>query len=143
MQLTRDLVRLRSINPPGDEAACSNLLAGILEAGGFRVSKRDLSPGRTNIVARLDGSSDVKPLCMTGHLDTVPLGTAPWQHDPLSAERDGDKIYGRGTSDMKSGVAAMVCAALSIAGIPRRKAGLVLAVTAGEETHYVRHGHGA
>ena len=133
-QLTRDLVRLRSINPPGEEAACGNLLAGILEAGGFSVSKHDLSPGRTNIVAHLDGSSDIEPLCMTGHMDTVPLGAAPWKRDPLAAERDGDKIYGRGTSDMKSGVAAMVYAALAIAGLGGRKAGLVLVFTAGEET---------
>ena len=133
-ELTRELVRLRSINPPGDEAPCANRLGGILEAGGFQVAKHDLSPGRTNIVARLDGSSDVEPLCLTGHMDTVPLGAAPWQRDPLAAERDGDKIYGRGTSDMKSGVAAMVCAALDIAGMPGRKAGLVLVFTVGEET---------
>jgi succinyl-diaminopimelate desuccinylase len=133
-ELTRELVRLRSINPPGDEAACANRLAGILESGGFRVAKHDLSAGRTNIVAYLDGSSDVEPLCMTGHLDTVPLGASPWQRDPLAAGRDGDKIYGRGTSDMKSGVAAMVCAALEIAGMPRGKAGLVLVFTVGEET---------
>jgi succinyl-diaminopimelate desuccinylase len=132
--LTRDLVRLRSINPPGDEAACADLLAGILEAGGFKVSKHDLSPGRTNIVARLDGSGDGAPLCMTGHMDTVPLGTAPWQRDPLAADRDGDKMFGRGTSDMKSGVAAMARAALDLATLPGRKTGLVLIFTVGEET---------
>jgi succinyl-diaminopimelate desuccinylase len=133
-ELTRDLVRLRSINPPGDESACANLLAGILESGGFRVSKHDLAPGRTNLVARLDGSSDVEPICMTGHMDTVPLGAAPWRRDPLAAERDGDKMYGRGTSDMKSGVAAMARAALDLARLPGRKAGLVLIFTVGEET---------
>ena len=133
-ELTRDLVRLRSINPPGDESACANLLAGILEGGGFRVSKHDLSPGRTNIVARLDGASDADPICMTGHMDTVPLGAAPWQRHPLAAERDGDKMYGRGTSDMKSGVAAMARAALDLAKLPNRKAGLVLIFTVGEET---------
>lgn len=133
-ELTRDLVRLRSINPPGDEGACAHLLAGILEAGGFKVTKHDLSPGRTNIIARLDGAGDAEPLCMTGHMDTVPLGAARWQRDPLAAERDGDKMYGRGTSDMKSGVAAMVIAALTIAGLPRRVAGLALVFTVGEET---------
>ncbi|HVT51885.1 MAG TPA: M20 family metallopeptidase [Dongiaceae bacterium] len=132
--LTRDLVRLRSINPPGDESACADLLAGILEAGGFRVAKHDLAPGRSNIVARLDGASDGEPLCMTGHMDTVPLGAAPWQRDPLAAEREGDKMYGRGTSDMKSGVAAMARAALDLARLPNRKAGLVLIFTVGEET---------
>src|ERR1700754_847539 len=93
IDLTRDLVRLRSVNPPGEEAACARLIGGILEAGGFRVSMHDLAPGRTNIVARLDGSGDGAPLCFTGHLDTVPLGAAPWSRDPLAGESDGDKLY--------------------------------------------------
>jgi succinyl-diaminopimelate desuccinylase len=133
-ELTRDLVRLRSVNPPGDEATCAHLLAAILESGGFKVAKHDLAAGRTNIVARLDGSGDAEPLCMTGHMDTVPLGAAPWQRDPLAAECDGDKMYGRGTSDMKSGVAAMARAALDLARLPNRKTGLVLVFTVGEET---------
>jgi len=134
LALTRDLVRLRSINPPGDEAACAQLIGGILETGGFRVSSHDLSPGRTNIVASLDGAGDGPPLCFTGHLDTVPLGAARWTRDPLAGESDGDKLYGRGTSDMKSGVAAMVFAGLAIAGMTRREAGLTLVFTVGEET---------
>ena len=133
-ELTRDLVRLRSVNPPGEEAACARLVAGILEAAGFAVAAHDLADGRTNIVALLKGSGDKEPLCLTGHLDTVPFGAAPWQRDPLAAEQDGDKLYGRGTSDMKSGVAAMVFAALAIARLPRRAADLVLVFTAGEET---------
>src|SRR5581483_8072858 len=109
-ELTRDLVRLRSINPPGDEAACARLIGGILEEAGFAVSSHSYGPGRANIVARLTGAGDKEPICFTGHMDTVPLGAAPWQRDPLAAERDGDKLYGRGSSDMKSGVAAMVAA---------------------------------
>jgi succinyl-diaminopimelate desuccinylase len=133
-ELTRDLIRLNSINPPGDEAACAKLAGGMLEAGGFRVSAHSFAPGRTNIVARLDGDADREPLCFTGHLDTVPLGAAPWQCDPFAAECDGDKVFGRGSSDMKSGVAAMIVAALEIARIPGRKAGLTVVFTAGEET---------
>jgi len=133
-ELTRNLVRLRSVNPPGDEAACAKLIGGILEAAGFRVGTHDLAPGRTNIVAVLDGTGDKEPLCFTGHLDTVPFGAAAWARDPLAAERDGDRLYGRGSSDMKSGVAAMVFAALEIARLPRRDADLVLVFTAGEET---------
>jgi succinyl-diaminopimelate desuccinylase len=134
IELTRDLVRLRSVNPPGDEAACAKLVGGFLEAAGCRVAMHDLAAGRSNIVAVLPGSGDKTPLCLTGHLDTVPFGVAPWLRDPLAAERDGDKVYGRGTSDMKSGVAAMVFAALAIARLPRRAADLVLVFTAGEET---------
>jgi len=134
IELTRDLVRLRSVNPPGEESACARRVGGLLEAAGFRVATHDLAEGRSNIVAVLPGAWNKAPLCLTGHLDTVPFGAAPWQRDPLAAERDGDKLYGRGSSDMKSGVAAMVIAALAIAQLPRRAADLVLVFTAGEET---------
>lgn len=133
-QLTRDLVRLDSINPPGNEAACAEVLGKLLEAGGFQLSSHSFAPGRTSIVARLDGETDRKPLCFTGHLDTVPLGTAQWHRDPLGAELDGDQLYGRGSSDMKSGVAAMVAAGLELAGLSGRKSGLTIVLTAGEET---------
>jgi succinyl-diaminopimelate desuccinylase len=134
IQLTRDLVRLRSVNPPGEEEPCARLLAVPLEAAGFRVSSHSFAAGRTSIVATLDGSGDGEPICLTGHLDTVPLGTAPWTRDPLAAETDGDRLFGRGSSDMKSGVAAMLVAALEMARLPNRKAGIVLIFTAGEET---------
>jgi succinyl-diaminopimelate desuccinylase len=134
VQLTRDLIRLRSINPPGDEEPCARLLAGILEGAGFRVSSHSFAEGRTSIIAALDGSGDAEPICLTGHLDTVPLGSAPWARDPLAAETDGDRLFGRGSSDMKSGVAAMLVAALQLAKLPSRKAGIVLIFTAGEET---------
>jgi succinyl-diaminopimelate desuccinylase len=133
-ELTRDLVRLNSINPPGNEAACAKLVGGILEAGGFQVSAHSFAAGRTSIVARLDGEADRDSLCFTGHLDTVPLGVAAWQRDPLAGDLDRDKLFGRGSSDMESGVAAMVVAALEIARIPGRTAGLSVVFTAGEET---------
>jgi succinyl-diaminopimelate desuccinylase len=134
LELTQDLVRLRSINPPGEEQACAEHLGRVLELAGFEVATYSYAEGRTSLVARVDGTSDQAPICFTGHLDTVPLGGAPWTRDPLGAEIDGDRLYGRGTSDMKSGVAAMVCAALAIAALPGRKAGLVLVFTVGEET---------
>jgi succinyl-diaminopimelate desuccinylase len=134
IELTRDLVRLRSVNPPGEESACARLLAGMLERAGFAVGTYDLSEGRSNVVATLKGAGDKQPLCFTGHLDTVPFGAAAWQRDPLAAERDGDKIYGRGTSDMKSGVAAMAWAAIEVAQMKPRAGDLVLIFTVGEET---------
>ena len=134
IELTRDLVRLRSVNPPGEESACARLIAGVLEGEGFQAGTYDLAEGRTNVVAVLKGAGDKEPLCFTGHLDTVPFGAAPWQRDPLAAERDGDKVYGRGTSDMKSGVAAMVFAARAVARMKPRAADLVLVFTVGEET---------
>jgi len=134
LQLTQDLIRRRSINPPGGEDACAHLLATILGDAGFMVRSYSFAETRTSIVATLPAVSDREPICFTGHLDTVPLGAAPWSRDPLAAEIDGDRLYGRGSSDMKSGVAAMVMAALDLARLPQRKAGLVLIFTAGEET---------
>ena len=132
--LTQELTRLRSINPPGDEKPCAELLGRLLEAAGLEVSFHSFAEGRTSLIATLEGPDNAPPLCFTGHLDTVPLGTAAWDFDPLGGEMDGDRLYGRGSSDMKSGVAAMTLAAIELARLPRRKSGLVLIFTAGEET---------
>src|SRR5262249_1029524 len=134
LELTRELTRLRSINPPGDEKPCADRLAGILEAAGLKVSAHSFAEGRTNLVARLEGPDGIPPLCFTGHLDTVPLGHAAWRFDPLGGELDGERLYGRGSSDMNRGVAAMVRMAVDLARLPGRRAGLVLVLTAGEET---------
>src|SRR4051794_33638916 len=69
---------------------------------------------------------------MTGHLDTVPLGRADWSVDPFSGETDGDRLFGRGTSDMKGGTAAIVVAAEQVAAAGGT--GLELVLCAGEET---------
>jgi succinyl-diaminopimelate desuccinylase len=134
VQLTQELIRLRSVNPPGNEEACARLVGGVLGDAGFAVTAHSFAEDRTSIVASLPGSGDRAPICFTGHLDTVPLGAAPWERDPLAAEIDGDRLYGRGSSDMKSGIAALVTAARELARLPNRKSGLVLIFTAGEET---------
>lgn len=135
VELTRRLIRFDTVNPPGHEADCARYLAGVLTDAGFEVALHVFAPGRTSLVASLAGSGDEAPLAMTGHLDTVPFGAAPWSWPPLAAEIDGDKLYGRGASDMKSGVAALVACAIGIArGHARPARGLVLVLTAGEET---------
>jgi succinyl-diaminopimelate desuccinylase len=134
LDLTRDLIRFDTINPPGNERACAEYLAGILEGAGFSVELLPFGEGRAQLIARIGGSGDRPPLGFTGHLDTVPLGAQPWSVDPFGAEiRDG-KVYGRGASDMKSGVAAFVAAAADLAGRLEGRSGLCLVVTAGEET---------
>lgn len=130
VELTRELVRIDTINPPGGEAAAAELVGGRLEAAGFDVSSYEMAPGRTGLVARLAG--DGPALCMTAHLDTVPLGRADWSREPLGGEVEGDRLYGRGTSDMKGGLAAIVVAASRIAGLGG--GGLELVLCAGEET---------
>ena len=134
LSLTRKLLSYNTINPPGQENDCARFLGKLLEDAGFKTGYHAFAKGRTNLLAELEGSTDKLPICLTGHLDTVPLGAGKWHKDPFGGEIDGDKLYGRGSSDMKSGVAAMVLAALVAAGAPKREAGITLIITAGEET---------
>jgi succinyl-diaminopimelate desuccinylase len=134
LELTRELVHFDTINPPGKERECALFLARILEEAGFSVSEQEFAPGRSNLIARLSNSGQKSPLCFAGHLDTVPLGAAQWRWDAFSGEIHEGRMYGRGASDMKSGVAAIVSAALEIARRSHTGAGLTLVFTAGEET---------
>jgi succinyl-diaminopimelate desuccinylase len=132
-ELTRDLVRFDTINPPGNETDAAQAVGKLLEAAGFRVAYHSFASHRDSIIADLDGSDNEKPLCFTGHLDTVPLGAVAWSKDPFTGETSEGKLFGRGTSDMKAGIAAMVLAAIDVAKRPR-KHGLKLVLTAAEET---------
>lgn len=134
VQLTQTLVRFRTVNPPGDELDCARHLGGLMEAAGFAVAYHPFGEGRANLVARIGGDDERAPLCFTGHLDTVPLGLRPWSVDPFAAEIADGKLYGRGSSDMKSGVAAFTVAAVELAASLESTPGLELVITAGEET---------
>lgn len=134
IELTKEIVRMNTINPPGDEEACARHLGALLEGARFEVQYHRMGEKRANLVARIGGSADKGPLCFTGHIDTVPLGAASWRKDPFAGETDAGKLYGRGTSDMKSGVAAFVAASIALAPKLARSPGLELVITAGEET---------
>ncbi len=134
LELSRELLRLNTINPPGGERACAERLGRLLEDAGFAVRAYEYAPGRTSLVARLGGSPGRAPLCFAGHIDTVPLGATPWTRDPFAGEVSDGRLYGRGSSDMKSGVAAFVTAARRLSSRLRPSPGLVLVMVAGEET---------
>ncbi len=134
VQLTQNLVRFNTVNPSGYESECAHYLGKYLEDCGFEVRYYEFAEKRTSLTARIRGSGDGPPLCFTGHIDTVPLGAADWKYDPFSADLDGDKLVGRGTTDMKAGVAAFVIAAEEVTRRKQPVAGLELVITAGEET---------
>ena len=131
--LTRDLLRFDTVNPPGLERDCARMAGGLLQDWGYAVEYSEYEEGRTSVIARAGGVRGKTPLCMTGHLDVVPLGTRKWSKDPFAGEADGGKLYGRGSSDMKAGVAAMLIAARSFAGKLERTPGIVMVLTAAEE----------
>src|SRR6185503_3028533 len=132
VSLTRDLLRFDTVNPPGRERDCARMAGTLLKDWGYDVQYFEYADSRTSVVARL-GDPDRKPLCLTGHLDVVPLGTRKWSKDPFAGEADGDKLYGRGSSDMKSGIAALLIASRNLSKHLNNTAGIVLVLTAAEE----------
>lgn len=132
--LCRDLVRFKSVNPPGDELEIAEYVADVLRDAGLIVEMVPHTSTRASVLARLKGSGDGPALLYTGHLDVVPVGAEEWQHDPFGGEVIEGRLWGRGSSDMKGGDAALIAAAriLTAAGLPL-KGDLILAFTAGEE----------
>ena len=134
VSLCGELVRFHSVNPPGDELAIAQFAADHLREAGLTVEMVPHGPHRASLLARLKGSGELPALVYCGHLDVVPVGEAQWEHDPFGGALVAGELWGRGSSDMKSGVAAMMTAAkvLARAKLPLR-GDLVLAFTAGEE----------
>ena len=132
VELTKKLIAFDT-TAKATEKKCAAFLVEILRKAKFNIECFDLEPGRTNIIADFPGTTKALPICFTGHIDIVPFGDAPWTKKPLGAEISGDKLYGRGSSDMKSGVAAMVSAAVAAVSSKPLERGLKLVITAGEE----------
>jgi succinyl-diaminopimelate desuccinylase len=134
VRLTQELVRLRTINPPGDEAIAAAFVAQRLrQAGMFAEVVAHEEAGRASVVGGLRGNGARQTLLFSGHLDTVPAGEN-WQYDILAADIADGKIWGLGTTDMKSGIAAMLVAmeAIHSTGVALH-GDLLFAGTAGEE----------
>jgi acetylornithine deacetylase len=134
--LARALARVDSRNPslvvggPGEHAAAT-LLRDVLDAWGFRTDMHDAAPGRPNLVARIGGASGKRSLMLNGHLDVV--GVDGMIHAPFDAhERDG-RMYGRGTADMKGGIASMCAAAYRVANTAAEMGEMIIAAVADEE----------
>lgn len=133
LQLSRDLLHFNTINPPGAERDCARHLGRLLQSAGFEVKYHEFAEARTSVIATIGGRQEKPPICFTGHIDIVPLGSAPWSRDPFAGETDGDRLFGRGATDMKSGIAAFVVAAIRLAPHLKNSPGLTLVLTASEE----------
>ena len=105
--LLADLVRIPSIC--GEEGRIADFIAQWLRGEGLPVEMTYVKPGRPNVVSRLKGRDGGPRLMLNGHMDTVAPGTG-WEHDPFGAQIENGRMYGRGTVDMKSGLAAMLSA---------------------------------
>lgn len=141
IDILRTLVNTPSENTPptGAEAACQKYCADTLRSCGFSTDLYELDDipglsshplywpgrsyaGRPNVAGRLKGSGGGRSLILSGHIDTVPRGTLPWTRDPFSAHIENGKLYGRGSNDMKAGIATnlFIARALKALGLPLR-----------------------
>ena len=135
--LSAALVSAGSENPPGDTSRVVELIAEVLRAvPGVTLSRVTARAPIVNLVARLAFASPGRRLVFSGHLDTFPVGDpSRWSVEPLGGVVADGKIYGRGISDMKAGLAAAVLAATLLAEEREHLAGeLVLALAGDEET---------
>ena len=98
----KDLLRIDTTNPPGNERPAADFIARILEREGIRFEIHESEPTRASIVARLEGSGKKGPLLLNGHLDVVPADPQHWDHDPFAATEADGCIWGRGAIDMKN-----------------------------------------
>lgn len=97
----RDLLRIDTTNPPGNERPAAEYVAGLLEREGMEPVLIDCGPGRASVVARLKGSGDARPILLNSHLDVVPAQIDAWTHPPFEAVEADGCIWGRGAIDMK------------------------------------------
>ncbi len=131
VQLTSDLVICPSVTP-ADEGALGVLESALAEAG-FSVSWADRG-GIRNLFARWGAKGHPKTFGFNGHTDVVPIGDAEaWTHPPFGAEIENGVMFGRGTTDMKSGVAAFVAAAIDRVTDAPPDGAIIIAITGDEE----------
>jgi acetylornithine deacetylase/succinyl-diaminopimelate desuccinylase-like protein len=132
-RLLQELIRLDTVNPPGNETAAAELLRDYLEESGVACELYARVPERANLVARISGRGGPR-LLLLSHTDTVLANPAEWTVDPWSGELRDGMVWGRGALDMKGHVAAAAVAVASLAREGFQPDGdLVFAATADEE----------
>jgi succinyl-diaminopimelate desuccinylase len=131
--LTRKLLSFNTVNPPGNEEEIAKFVGAILAGEGFKIEYPVLESNRPHLIAEKGLSSVKSPIVLSGHFDTVPLGNKSWRVDPFAGKVIDGKIYGRGSSDMKGGLAAMILASIEAFSEVPPEGGIRLIFSADEE----------
>lgn len=133
VELLQDIIRIRTENDHETEVA--NYLQALLTEHGIDSELIELEPGRSNLVAEIQCGSSEKTLGISGHMDVVKAGNHDlWQHAPYAAEIVAGKLYGRGSTDMKGGLMALVIAMIHAKEKQQFNGRIRLLATVGEET---------
>ena len=134
LEILQALLRFDTTNPPGNEAACVNYIAALLDEAGIPSTCFALDDARPNLVARLPGRGEAPPLLLYGHVDVVTTQDQSWTYPPFAAEIHDGYLWGRGTLDMKGGVAMMISAFLQAASADTPPPGdVILCILVDEE----------
>jgi acetylornithine deacetylase/succinyl-diaminopimelate desuccinylase-like protein len=133
VELLQRLIRLDTVNPPGNETLAAELLREYLAESGVECELYAKVPERANLVARIPGRGGGPRLALLSHTDTVLADPDEWQLDPWSGELRGDEVWGRGALDMKGQVAASAVAVASLAREGFRPNGDLIFVAAADE----------
>ncbi len=134
ISLLQQVLRANTVNPPGNELEAALILRDFFDAHGVEAEVDEFLPGRANLLARLPGNDAGRgSLMLCGHMDVVPVGGSAWDVDPFAAELRDGRIYGRGASDMKSGLVATAVAVANLKRSGSAKGDILFSATAGEE----------
>ncbi len=139
VELLANYLKVDTFNPPGNETRGAEYLAARLKAEGIESRAVEFAPGRSNLIARLEGTVHEKPLCLLSHMDVVPAEAETWAHPPLSGDiapmPDGGSngqpyLWGRGALDMKGlgALEAMTMILLKRQNVPLARDVVLLAV---------------
>lgn len=133
--MTQQLVAAPSPNPPGDVSGVAEVAASLLATiDGVRVARHETASGIVNLVAVVESGRPGRRLIFNGHLDTFPIGEdLGWSVPPLGGTLRDGKLYGRGVSDMKGGIAASVLATQALARCRDAWSGEIVVTLAGDE----------
>jgi len=134
VELLQNLVRFDTSNPPGNEAACVAYIERLLRGAGLETRIVARVPTRPNLVARLPGAGNARPLLLHGHVDVMPATDQKWRHPPFGGEISDGCVWGRGALDMKGGIAMFLAAVLQARAEGMTPPGdVVLAILVDEE----------
>jgi acetylornithine deacetylase/succinyl-diaminopimelate desuccinylase-like protein len=140
--LLRDLIRIPTVNPPGNERPAADRVAEFLRAAGLEPTIVESDPRRASVVVRYAGTGEKPPLLLNGHLDVVEADDATWTRPPFSADLADGCIWGRGAVDMKNMVAMAACVMSLLARRELRLSrDVIFAAVADEETGSSKGAH--
>lgn len=135
LELTKKMITFKSVNPPGNEKELAEYLKKELESIGMTTYLEIIDESRANVIGRFGLKDSGKKIVLNGHLDVVPPGSG-WENDPFIPTVKDGKLYGRGSADMKGGIASMIVASKMLIDEGYDMNGeLILAFVCDEELH--------